>query len=201
MAPKEAQISPLKGSAGLEKKNLATIREKLTGKLELQLLTLAYIDDLEAQASGTKVKRKATKDMKDDEDDNAGDGKCMLDIPEGTSLGRSGRKYSNWSKKLLQEVLHYVEPSVFQLHSCTVDSVQLLRQLLEFGTQVINQHGTLWTGRYPKAGEGQQKTCSRSYGDIRTCDQAAHLVFQWLWRTHEANGGEACPYSYPEVLG
>ena len=67
-------------------------------------------------------------------------------------------------------------------------------------TQVLNAHGTMWTGRYPKAGPGQQKTFSRSYGpNARSCDQAAHLVFQWLWKTHEANGGQACPHSFPEV--
>ena len=65
--------------------------------------------------------------------------------------------------------------------------------------EVINAHTTCWTGRYPNAGPGQQKSCTRSYGNhLRSSNQAAHLVFQWLWRTHQANGGEACPYTYPE---
>ena len=133
MAPKSETISPLKGAVGLEQKNLRIIKEKLAGKLEWQLLTISYLDDLEAQATGTKMKRKLSKSFEEVAEE--ADQNC-LDIPEGVSLGRSGKKYVNWSKKMLQEMLHFAEPSVFRLAACKVDSVQLLRQLLEFGMGV-----------------------------------------------------------------
>ena len=120
----QAHVSPVKGTMQLEKQNLAC-------KIDMQLLTISYIEDLESQAAGTKVvKRKLSKELQGEDD---GDGRCLLDIPETHTLGRSGRKYFNWAKRLMQDLMHFVEPSVFPLPKCRVDSVLMIKQLMEYG--------------------------------------------------------------------
>lgn len=61
------------------------------------------------------------------------DATCHLDIKEDETFGRSGKKYYNWKKGLLAELLHFCEPSVFPLHRKVVDSFTLMRQICDYG--------------------------------------------------------------------
>ena len=64
-------------------------------------------------------------------------------------------------------------------------------------TEVVSKKAKLFTARYAAAPPGYQKSFSRSYGGGRPREQSAKAVFQWIWKVHEAAGGEPCPYEIP----
>ena len=66
-----SKISPLKGTASLEKRNMTELREKLAGKVEWQMLTLDFAEAVAAaNAAATTSLAKPADDGADDEEED-----------------------------------------------------------------------------------------------------------------------------------
>eukprot|EP00971_Amphidinium_carterae_P349831 6491249-Amphidinium_carterae.5 len=127
---------PTKMSKGVRKlldENMKAISDKLKNNLEWQRLTLQNIMEWEDDSSGG-AKIKKSKSNEDLSLEPAG--VCQLVLKDGETLGRSGRRYCNWSKGMLLEVLHYLEPALFPLTAKRVDSVEEAKRLLCFACEV-----------------------------------------------------------------
>lgn len=108
------KISPNKSMSRIREKNIRFIQEKLEHYLELQVLTVSFVEDAlaEREGGGDKPKRKnksadtsATKVFNDDEPGFA--------IPPDATIPRQAHGYSAWKKGLISELFCYCEPTVW----------------------------------------------------------------------------------------
>eukprot|EP00971_Amphidinium_carterae_P186393 3699997-Amphidinium_carterae.1 len=117
----------------LENKNLATIKSKLAGRLEWQLLVLENIEGWELEEKGERPpsRKKSSEDL---------DLQQIIPqrpvIQSTEKLGRSGKRYSGWLKPTLVQCLAYLEPSKFPVSQKKLDSIDIMKQVLEFSTGV-----------------------------------------------------------------
>eukprot|EP00971_Amphidinium_carterae_P109716 2173330-Amphidinium_carterae.1 len=115
-------------------KNITEITSRCRGNLERQILVISYLDSLESEPQPKKVKRACSTEVFDVEEvaePSSVSGVVLDDFTE-----RTAAKYASWKKELLLELMNYLEPRMWPLAKHATDSVQMLRQILKFCTDL-----------------------------------------------------------------
>lgn len=110
--------------------------------LEMQMLVLAYIQDVRDEKAGKKKPGKTSKGGASEhdrrlalEDDTAPSGPGFI-INDSAELSGKQVKFANWKKQLVVELFSYCEPRTFSSAVVRVDSLQLAKQLLTYGWDI-----------------------------------------------------------------
>eukprot|EP00971_Amphidinium_carterae_P352469 6492610-Amphidinium_carterae.4 len=112
---------------------MSSIKAKLAGRLEWQLLVLENIESWEQEEKGQRPpsRKKSAEDL---------DLQAIIpqrpEIAPSDKLGRSGKRYSGWLKPIMIQVLAYLEPAKFPVSQKKLDSIDIMKQVLEFSTGV-----------------------------------------------------------------
>eukprot|EP00971_Amphidinium_carterae_P343986 6484076-Amphidinium_carterae.1 len=124
----------------LETKHMKALQAKCAGRLDLILLLEDELDKwLAAEAGLQPLKRKKTFESPGASEASAGADTpvtCQLKIEDNEDLGRNSRKYANWNKKICYDLLHYLSPGTFAFSQQCVDSLLIMKQMIEWATGV-----------------------------------------------------------------
>lgn len=133
--------TPQKQLQKVQNRNMEDISKVCSDDLEMQMLVLAYIQDVREEKAGKMKPGKTSKGGASEheqrlalEDDTAPSGPSFI-INDRAELSGNQVKFANCKKQLVVELFSYCEPRTFS-PAVRVDSLQLAKQLLTYGWDV-----------------------------------------------------------------